>query len=188
RVVKGLGAGPELQRRFRAASDRIVDRALAVAHVDALFLPALEALPLVGILAVLWYGAHLTVSHELTIGGFTAFNLYVAMLVWPLRTIGQRIGTVQRAVAAAGRVGEVLEALPRVVDPPEPRHLPAGAADVSFEHVRFGYTGEHPVLDSLDLTIPAGTSLALVGATGSGKSTAAGLLARFYDVQDGSVR
>jgi ABC-type multidrug transport system fused ATPase/permease subunit len=86
RVVKGLGAGPELSRRFRAASDRIVDRALAVADVDALFLPALEALPLVGILAVLWYGARLTVSGDLSIGGFTAFTLYVGMLVWPLRT------------------------------------------------------------------------------------------------------
>jgi ATP-binding cassette subfamily B protein len=188
RVVKGLGAGPELSRRFRAASDRIVRRALAVADVDALFLPALEALPLVGILAVLWYGARLTLSHELTIGGFTAFNLYVAMLVWPLRTLGQRIGTIQRAVAAAARVSEVLDAEPRVVDPAAPRHLPKGAADVSFESIRFGYDLERPILDGLDLEIPAGASLALVGATGSGKSTAAGLLARFYDVQGGTVR
>ena len=188
RVVKGLGAGPELLRRFRAASDRIVDRALAVADVDALFLPALEALPLLGILAVLWYGARLTESHELTIGGFTAFNLYVAMLVWPLRTLGQRVGTLQRGVAASGRIAEVLDARPRVVDPREPRRLPDGGADVAFEHVRFGYDPERPVLDGLDLEIPAGTSLALVGATGSGKSTAAQLLARFYDAQDGAVR
>lgn len=188
RVVKGLGAGPELERRFRATSDRIVERALAVADVDALFLPALEALPLVGILAVLWYGAHLTISHELTIGSFTAFNLYVAMLVWPLRTLGQRIGTVQRAVAASARIGEVLDAEPSVVDPVVPRHLPAGGADVSFADVRFGYDPERPILDGLDLEIPSGTSVALVGATGSGKSTAAGLLARFYDVQGGAVR
>ncbi|HLZ47605.1 MAG TPA: ABC transporter ATP-binding protein [Candidatus Limnocylindria bacterium] len=188
RVVKGLGAGPELSRRFRAASDRIVDRALAVADVDALFLPAMEALPLVGTLAVLWYGARLTVSHELTIGTFTAFSLYVGMLVWPLRTLGQRIGTVQRAVAASARVAEVRDARPRVVDAVSPRGLPPGGADVSFDHVRFGYDPERPVLDGLDLEIPAGTSLALVGATGSGKSTAAALLARFYDVQSGAVR
>jgi ATP-binding cassette, subfamily B, bacterial len=137
---------------------------------------------------VLWYGARLTVSHELTIGGFTAFNLYVAMLVWPLRTLGQRIGTVQRALAAAARVSEVLDAEPRVVDPPAPRHLPDGGVDVSFESVRFGFDPERRVLDGLDLEIPAGASLALVGATGSGKSTAAGLLARFYDVQGGAVR
>jgi ATP-binding cassette subfamily B protein len=188
RVVKGLGAGPELSRRFRAASDRIVDRALAVADVDALFLPALEALPLVGTLAVLWYGARLTVSHELTIGSFTAFSLYVGMLVWPLRTLGQRIGTVQRAAAAAARIAEVLDARPRVLDPVSPRGLPPGGADVSFGCVRFGYDPDRPVLDGLDLQIPAGASLALVGATGSGKSTAAALLARFYDVQEGAVR
>jgi ATP-binding cassette subfamily B protein len=188
RVVKGLGAGPELERRFRAASDRIVERALAVADVDALFLPALEALPLIGILAVLWYGARLTVSGELSIGDFTAFNLYVAMLVWPLRTLGQRIGTVQRAVAASGRIDEVLEAQPAVVEPGSPRHLAEGAADVSFEHVRFGYDPARPVLNGLDLSIPAGTSIALVGSTGSGKSSAAALLARMYDVQEGAVR
>lgn len=188
RVVKGLGAGPELARRFRAASNRIVDRALAVADVDALFLPALEALPLVGTLAVLWYGARLTISHELTIGGFTAFSLYVGMLVWPLRTLGQRIGTVQRAVAASARVAEVLDARPSVVDPDSPRGLAPGGTDVSFDRVRFGYDPDRPVLDGLDLDIRAGSSLALVGATGSGKSTAASLLARFYDVQGGAVR
>jgi ATP-binding cassette subfamily B protein len=188
RVVKGLGAGPELERRFRAASDRIVGRALAVADVDALFLPALEALPLIGILAVLWYGARLTVSGELSIGDFTAFNLYVAMLVWPLRTLGQRVGTVQRAVAASGRIDEVLEARPAVVESSSPRHLAEGAADVSFERVRFGYDPARPVLDGLDLSIPAGTSIALVGSTGSGKSSAAALLARMYDVQEGVVR
>ncbi len=186
RVIKGLGAGPELSRRFRETSDRIVVRALDVASVDALFLPALEALPLLGILAVLWYGAHLALTGELSIGGFTAFNLYVAQLVWPLRTLGQRVGTVQRAAAAAGRVTEVLEAEPRVVDPPSPQPL-SGRTDVRFEDVSFSYDTGGQVLEGFDLEIPAGSSLALVGATGTGKSTAALLLARFYDVQAGRV-
>jgi ATP-binding cassette subfamily B protein len=188
RVVKGLGAGPELLRRFRVASDRIVDRALAVADVDALFLPALEALPLLGTLAVLWYGAYLALHGSLTIGSFTAFSLYVGMLVWPLRTLGQRIGTIQRAVAAAGRVDDVLVVEPWVVEQPSPQELDAGRVDVAYDGVRFGYDSDRPVLDDLGLSIPAGSSLALVGATGSGKSTAAGLLARFYDVQAGAVR
>jgi len=187
RVVKGLGAGPELLRRFRETSDRIVDRALAVADVDALFLPALEALPLIGILAVLWYGGHLAVSGDISIGTFTAFSLYVGMLVWPLRTLGQRIGTVQRALAAGGRIEEVLEAQSRISDPVSPERVRAPVG-VAFEGVRFGYDPERPVLEGFDLTIPAGTSLALVGATGTGKTTAAGLLARFYDVQAGTVR
>ena len=187
RVVKGLGAGPELLRRFRETSDRIVDRALAVADVDALFLPALEALPLVAILAVLWYGGHLAVSGDISIGTFTAFTLYVGMLVWPLRTLGQRIGTVQRALAAGERVSDVLEVRPRVFDPVAPKPVPE-PVDVHFERVRFGYDLDRPVLDGFELSIAAGTSLALVGATGTGKTTAAGLLARFYDVQGGAVR
>ncbi len=188
RVVKGLGAGAAMSSRFHATSERVVRRALDVAAVDAVFLPALEALPLLGILAVLWYGAHRVIGGELTLGEFTAFNLWVALLVWPLRVLGQRVGTVQRAVAAAARVTEVLDAEPAVVQAARPVRLPPGAADVAFERVSFGYARGRRVLDALDLEIPAGTSLALVGATGSGKSTTAALLARFYDVDEGAVR
>jgi ATP-binding cassette subfamily B protein len=188
RVVKGLGAGAAMSSRFHATSERVVRRALDVAAVDAVFLPALEALPLLGILAVLWYGAHRVIGGELTLGEFTAFNLWVALLVWPLRVLGQRVGTVQRAVAAAARVTEVLDAEPAVVQAARPVRLAPGAADVAFERVSFGYARGRRVLDGLDLEIPAGTSLALVGATGSGKSTTAALLARFYDVDEGAVR
>ena len=103
RVAKGLGAGDALNARFRVASDRVVDRALDVARVDAVFLPALEALPLLGILATLWFGTQRVVDGELTLGQLAAFNLYLAILVWPLRTLGQRVQTVQQAVAAAMR-------------------------------------------------------------------------------------
>jgi len=188
RVVKGLGAGAAMSSRFHATSERVVRRALDVAAVDAVFLPALEALPLLGILAVLWYGAHRVIGGELTLGEFTAFNLWVALLVWPLRVLGQRVGTVQRAVAAAARVTEVLDAEPAVVQAARPVRLKHGAADVAFERVSFGYAPGRRVLDGLDLEIPAGTSLALVGSTGSGKSTTAALLARFYDVDEGAVR
>ncbi len=186
RVVKGLGAGDALAERFRHRSDEVVRRALAVADVDALFLPALEALPLLGILVVLWYGAHRALSGSITIGTFTEFNLYLALLVLPLRTIGQRVGTVQRAAASARRIVEVLRAEPVVIEAGRPRRFP-DRADVRFEDVRFSYGDGAPVLDGFTLEIPAGTSLALVGATGSGKSTAASLLARFYDPEQGRV-
>jgi ATP-binding cassette, subfamily B, bacterial len=124
----------------------------------------------------------------MTLGELAAFNLYLALLVWPLRVLGQRISTVQRAAAAAGRITEVLEAEPAVVEAPRPKRLDGDAFDVTFEGVRFGYDGSEPLLDGLDLQIPHGTSLALVGETASGKSTVAALLARFYDVEDGSVR
>ncbi|HET8606877.1 MAG TPA: ABC transporter ATP-binding protein, partial [Gaiellaceae bacterium] len=187
RVVKGLGAGGALSARFRRVSDRIVGRALDVAGVDAVFLPGLEILPLLGILGVLWLGSRRVVAGDLTIGGLVAFNAYVALLVWPLRTLGQRVGTWQRGAAAAARVDETLRSRPAVVERKGARRLAAGPAAVRFEAVRFGYDPERPVLDGLDLEIPAGTSLALVGATGSGKSTAAALLARFYDVDAGRI-
>jgi ATP-binding cassette, subfamily B, bacterial len=186
RVVKGLNAGGALARRFRRQSDDVVRTALDVARVDAIFLPALEALPLIGILVVLWYGSHRVLSGAITIGTFAVFNFYLALLVNPLRTIGQRVGTFQRAAAAARRVTEVLRAQPVVLESRQPRPFPQ-SADVSFDDVRFTYQEGSPVLNGFSLEIPAGTSLALVGATGSGKSTAAALLARFYDPDSGRV-
>jgi ATP-binding cassette subfamily B protein len=188
RVAKGLGAGGVLVSRFRASSDRVVARALDVASVDAVFLPALEALPLLGILATLWFGSHRVLDGELTLGQLTAFNLYLAILVWPLRTLGQRVSTLQRAAAAAARITEILEQRPVVFEPPRPKRIATHEpADVRLRAVRFGYDPDRPVLDGVDLHVPAGTSLALVGGTGSGKTTVAALLARFYDVQEGSV-
>jgi ATP-binding cassette subfamily B protein len=125
-------------------------------------------------------------SGAITIGTFAVFNFYLALLVNPLRTIGQRVGTFQRAAAAARRVTEVLRAQPVVLESRDPKPFPGGA-DVSFDDVRFSYEDGPPVLDGFSLEIPAGTSLALVGATGSGKSTAAALLARFYDPEAGRV-
>ncbi len=186
RVVKGLGAGPALAARFRRKSDDVVRTALEVANVDAVFLPALEALPLVGTLVVLWYGSHRVLAGDITIGTFALFSFYLALLVNPLRTIGQRVSTWQRGVAAARRVVDVLSAEPAVVESPSPRSFP-DRADVRFVDVTFAYGDDRPILEHFTLDIPAGTSLALVGATGSGKSTAAALLARFYDPDQGRV-
>jgi ATP-binding cassette, subfamily B, bacterial len=189
RVVKGLGAGPALRMRFDEQSDRIVQRGLNVARVDAVFNPVLELLPLLGLLAVLWIGGRRVIAGELTLGSFVAFNAYVVMLVWPLRILGQRVATVQRALAASERITEVLETEPRLEERRHPLALPDPArGEVRLEDVRFGHGGDdEPVLDGLDLHVAAGQSLALVGATGSGKSTVAGLLARFYDPDGGRV-
>ena len=186
RVVKGLGAGHALSARFRARSDRVVATSLLVADVDAVFLPALEALPLIGVLVVLWYGAHRVLAGDITIGTFALFNVYLVLIVFPLRTIGQRVSTLQRGAAAGRRVVDVLEAAPAVVEATAPRPFPE-RSEVRFEDVRFAYADERPILDGLSLAIPEGASLALVGATGSGKSTVAALLARFYDPDGGRV-
>src|SRR5205823_6029427 len=188
RVVKGLGAGAALSGRFRRRSEVIVGRALDVARLDAVFNPALEVLPLIGIAAVLWVGGRQVISGGLSLGLFVAFNAYVVMLVWPLRVLGQRVSTLQKALAASARITEVLEAEPRLREARHPRELERPIrGDVRLESVRFGHEGGRPVLDGLELELHAGESVALVGATGSGKSTVAGLLARLYDPDGGRV-
>jgi ATP-binding cassette subfamily B protein len=137
---------------------------------------------------VLWIGGRQVIDGTLELGSFVAFNAYVVMLVWPLRVLGQRVTTLQKALAASGRITEVLEAEPRLRDPRHPETLERPVrGDVRLEGVRFGHEGDHAVLDGLDLHVAPGESLALVGATGSGKSTVAGLLARLYDPEEGRV-
>ncbi len=188
RVVKGIGAGRPLAGDFRARSARIVERALDIARLDAVFMPTLEFLPLLGLLAVLWLGGRRVIMGDLSLGSFVAFNAYVAMLVWPLRVLGQRVTTLQKAVGASARISEVLEAEPKLREPRHPIKLEQPArGDVRLAGVRFGHEDGHPVLDGLDLHLAPGESLALVGPTGSGKSTVAGLLARLYDPDEGAV-
>jgi ATP-binding cassette, subfamily B, bacterial len=188
RVVKGLGAGGPLASEFRTRSRSIVDRALDIARLDAVFMPTLEFLPLLGLLAVLWIGGRRVISGDLSLGSFVAFNAYVAMLVWPLRVLGQRVTTLQKAVGASARISEVLDAEPQLRDPRHPERLDRPVrGDVRLQGVQFGHEDGHAVLDGLDLHVAAGESVALVGATGSGKSTIAGLLARLYDPDEGSV-
>ena len=120
-----------------------------------------------------------------------AFNVYVVMLIWPLRMLGMILAQAQRAVASSERVAEVLATAPEVVDPARPVRLPPGGGDVRFDNVTFRYpsaVAAAPVLDGLDLHVAAGESVALVGATGCGKTTVARLIPRFYDVDSGSVR
>jgi ATP-binding cassette subfamily B protein len=188
RVVKGLGGGDALAARFRTRSDDVRRRALDIAALDAVFMPVLELLPLLGLLAVLWFGGRRVIAGELSLGSFVAFNAYVVMLVWPFRVLGQRVSTLQKALAAGVRIAEVLETEPQLR---ERRHAESFdrpiAGDVAMENVHFGHDGDRPVLDGLDLHVGAGESVALVGSTGSGKSTIAGLLARLYDPDGGRI-
>src|SRR3954463_5571294 len=188
RVVKGIGAGRPLAGTFRVRSREIVDRALDIARLDAVFLPTLEFLPLLGLLGVLWVGGRRVIEGDLTVGAFLAFNGYIAYLVWPLRVLGQRVTTLQKALGASARISEVLEAEPKLREPRHPVELEQPVrGDVRLAGVRFGHEDGHPVLDGLELHVAPGESLALVGPTGSGKSTVAGLLARLYDPDEGAV-
>ncbi len=134
-------------------------------------------------------GGHRVLDGQLTIGELVTFNFYVQLLVWPLRTIGMTVAFGQRAAAALERIDDVLGTTPLVADGDEEAvEAGNGRGRVSFDGVTFGYDSGEPVLDDLHLEVEPGTSVALVGATGSGKSTIARLLVRFYDPQRGSIR
>lgn len=190
RVIKGFGAHEVTAKRLRTEADDIRSVSLQAARVRSSFLPALDLLPNLGLLAVLAIGGHRVLSGTMTRGQMLEFMQYIGLLIFPLRNLGMTVAFGQRAAAALLRVNEVLSTAPAVADPPTPAVLPDGNAvgAVQFDHVTFGYTAESPVLRDFELHIPAGASVALVGGTGGGKSTVARLLIRFYDTQAGAVR
>jgi ATP-binding cassette, subfamily B, bacterial len=190
RVIKGFGAHEVTAARLRTEADDIRTVSLQAAKVRSAFLPALDLLPNLGLLAVLALGGHLVLNGDMSRGQMLEFMQYIGLLIFPLRNLGMTVAFGQRAAAALLRVNEVLSTVPAVADPAQPRSLPTGTAvgAVEFDHVSFGYSEESPVLRDFHLSIPAGASVAVVGGTGGGKSTVARLLIRFYDVNDGSIR
>jgi ATP-binding cassette subfamily B protein len=190
RVIKGFGAHEVTAKRLRTEADDIRTVSLQAAKVRSAFLPALDLLPNLGLLAVLALGGHLVLNGDMSEGQMLEFMQYIGLLIFPLRNLGMTVAFGQRAAAALLRVNEVLSTVPAVADPERPLELPRGDAvgAVSFDHVAFGYSPESPVLRDFHLDIPAGASVAVVGATGSGKSTVARLLIRFYDATSGAIR
>ncbi len=198
RVVKGFGAEPVQAEKLHVEADDVYREAMDVSRIRSRYLPAIELMPNLGLVMVLGYGGHLVIEGDLTVGELVGFNLYVLMLIQPLRMLGMVVAQGQRAAAAGERIAEVLSTAPKIVDPVHPKHLPssAGGGSVEFRSVTFGYRSElHedrlraevPVLRALDLKIESGETVAIVGSTGCGKSTIARLLPRFYDVTDGAV-
>jgi ATP-binding cassette subfamily B protein len=187
RVVKGFGAERLQVQRLEAEAGSVLDQALAAAKLRAGFIPLIDFLPTLSLVAILWYGGHQVLDGQLEVGDILAFNLYILMLIWPLRMVGLLIAQASRASAGAGRVHEILVTDPEIVDRPGAVTLPAGPGEVRLEGVQFGYGPGRRVLKGLDLTIRGGEAVALVGATGSGKTTVARLLPRFYDVEAGRV-
>jgi ATP-binding cassette, subfamily B, bacterial len=194
RVIKGFGAEGVQAAKLRVEADDIRRESLESARIRSTFLPALDLLPNLGLIAVLGIGGHRVLNGEMTYGQMLEFMQYIGLLIFPLRNLGMTVAFGQRAAAALLRVNEVLSTVPEIDDPPHPRPLPTEPpiGGVRFRHVGFGYPGTDStvggVLRGFDLTIAPGASVALVGGTGSGKSTVARLLARFYDVDDGVVQ
>ncbi|MEV4890436.1 ABC transporter ATP-binding protein [Nonomuraea sp. NPDC055795] len=153
----------------------------------AIFMPGIKLIGNVTVAGVLMYGGWLALHQEVTVGVLAAFLLYLRQFYEPMQEISQFYNTLQSAGAALEKLSGVLEEQPAVPEPRKPAPLESARGKVRFEDVRFAYTEEMPILPRLDLTIPAGQSVALVGATGAGKTTLAKLISRFYDPAEGRV-
>ena len=187
RILKGFGAERLQVKRLDDAADGVLKQALRAAKLRAGFMPLIDLLPTLSLVAIIWYGGHLVLDGQLEIGDILAYNLYVLMLIWPLRMVGMLVAQSSRASAAAGRIHEILSTDVAVDDPLNPVPLPDGPGNLLFEGVSFGYGPGRVVLDGLDVSISGGEAVAIVGATGSGKTTVARLVPRFYDVNAGRV-
>jgi len=187
RVVKAYRAEEHEVGKLSRQADRVLDTSLRAARVRATWLPIFVLLPNVSLIVVLLYGGHRVLSGQITLGSLLAFMQYLSMLMWPLRIMGMLVAQYARAATSAGRVDEILSTKPIIVDRAGAGELAPGPGDVEFRHVGFAYHPGHSVLDNVSLHIPGGSSVALVGATGCGKSTVARLLPRFYEVDTGQV-
>ena len=187
RVVKAFAQEDAEAARFAERTERVFERELDSARIQARYSPLLDLLPQLAFAVIILVGGLLVIGGHLSLGGFITYNLYLAILIWPLRMIGMWIGQYQRAVASGERIFQVLDERSDIADPPAPRELPAGWGELRFEGVTFGYEADRPVLHELDLALAPGSTVALIGRTGSGKTTLASLIPRYYDPQQGRV-
>ncbi|MHB8233545.1 MAG: ABC transporter ATP-binding protein [Solirubrobacteraceae bacterium] len=216
RVVKSFAREPRQLERFRHSVARVFDQSMVATRLEAKFNPAIGFLPQLGLAAVLLIGGNRVIHAHLTIGQFTQFYLYLNMLIGPMRSLGVTLGLAQRATASGARIFQVLDREPRIEQPPHAVQLPPGSGHVQLRGVTLRYdegddfgavhagprelsidadrdgVGAPPraaraVLSDVDLDVPAGTTVALVGATGSGKTSLVALISRLYDTSSGQV-
>ncbi len=186
-VVKAFGQEDPQEARFKERAEAVFAQSVRATRQQALYAPTLGFLPLLAQAAVLFAGGYLVSEGKLSLGAFVAFNVYLLMLVFPLRMLGMWIGQIQRATAAGERIFQILDEPEAIRDAPAARALPKGGGRITFEDVSFEYDTGVPVLEDVSLDLEAGTVVALIGHTGSGKSTLAALVPRFYDPTRGRV-
>ena len=188
RIVKAFARERHMLARFRHSVGRVFDQNVYSTRLRAFYSPMLGFIPSLGLAVVLLIGGRQVISGGLTLGEFTAFYTYLAMLMGPMRMLGMSLGMAQRAVASGNRLFEIIDREPRVTSPPRAPALPDGPGSVSFREVTLRYDGAGPSLDRVSLDVPAGRTVALVGPTGSGKTSLVALIARLYDPSEGEVR
>jgi ABC-type multidrug transport system fused ATPase/permease subunit len=187
RVVKAFAQEERQLRRFNRTVARVFDQSMVSTKLRAFYGPFIGFLPQLGLAGVLFVGGRQAINGSLAVGDFVAFYGYVLMLTSPMRMLGIALGMAQRAVASGARVFELLDRRPEMTAPPGAPPLPAGDGRVELRGVSFSYGEGPPVLRDVDLAVEPGRTVALVGPTGSGKTTLVMLIPRLYDVDRGSV-
>jgi len=189
RVVKAFAQEARQLQRFQTTTGRVFTQQVRATRIQALYTPLLSFLPNLGLAAILLVGGREVINGTLTVGAFTAFYAYLLMLISPMRTLGYMLGSAQRSTASGARIFQILDREPEIVSPPGAPALPAGGGHVVLRSAGLTFAGTtRPALTDISLHIPAGQTVALVGAMGSGKSALVQLLPRLYDVNTGSVQ
>src|SRR5580765_6687329 len=186
-VVKAFAQEPAEEAKFQNRSEAVFDQTIRANRQRAFYVPLISFIPMLAQSAVLLFGATMVKNGTLQVGDFVAFNLYLAMLVFPLRSLGMWIGQAQRATASGERIFQVMDEPEEVADRPGATDLSPGPGRVEYRNVDFEYATRRPVLYGIDLELGPGSTTALIGHTGAGKTTLAALVGRFYDVSSGSV-
>ena len=188
RIVKAYRQEAAQTEAFRELARDYMDQNVDLVRRSGMFHPLLSLLGGIALALALWLGVRGILQGQITVGDFVAFNLYLGMLGWPLISLGWVTNLFQRGAASMGRISRILEAQPAVAEPPEPVQAAAIRGELEFREVRFRYLGsERDVLRGVSFRVPGGSSLAVVGPTGAGKSTLIALLARLYDPTEGEV-
>jgi ATP-binding cassette, subfamily B, multidrug efflux pump len=189
RVVRAYAQEEAEIALFETSNEEYVTRSLPLARLTGMLWPTLELLLGFALVLVLWLGGREVLLNKISLGDFVAFNTYIVMLTWPIIALGWVINLFQRGTASMGRINEILVARSEITDAevaPDLKTVSNLRGEIEFRHLDFSYDGV-PVLKDVNLTIPAGSSLAIVGPTGSGKTTLVNLLPRIYDVAPGSL-
>ncbi|HEY1273268.1 MAG TPA: ABC transporter ATP-binding protein [Thermoleophilaceae bacterium] len=187
RVVKAFAQEQRQLLRFRQAVKRVFEQSMVSTRLRAFYSPFIGFLPQLGLAGILFVGGHQAIDGQISVGDFVAFYGYVLLLTGPMRMLGIALGMAQRAVASGARVFELLDREPRLTSPADAPPLPPGRGRVELRDVTFGYDGGEPVLRGIDLEVESGRTVAVVGPTGSGKTTLVMLIPRLYDVDEGAV-
>ncbi|MGI8656983.1 MAG: ABC transporter ATP-binding protein [Pyrinomonadaceae bacterium] len=182
RVVRAYAQERAEIKAFEDLNRQYVERNLSLVRIDAVMRPLMQFLIGLGFVLIIWYGAPLAVRGEITVGEFTAFNLYLARLVWPLIALGYVVNLYQRGTASLKRLNVVFAVEPAIQDAPEAKPQPLIKGQIEFRNLTFRYNEQdEPVLRDINLLIEAGQSVAFVGRTGSGKSTLMNFIPRLLE-------